>query len=116
MPPTIVVNGHPDTRGVTVVVRLQGEVTEVEADRVRAVLGGVVDQNPRRVVLDLSELTFITSQGLGVLLEFRRQLSATGATLRLAAVREDIAGMLRKTRLAEIFPMYPTQELAMRED
>ena len=112
----------PDTRPFSVergsdprgqVVRLRGEATVDQVERLRSSLRAVCEGKPRRVVLDLAELTFINSDGLGALLEFRRDLVRSGAVLRLAGANPDIAEMFKKTRLVEVFPMYQTADAAM---
>lgn len=75
-------------------------------------LAAVLDRSPGLVVLDVSRLTFICSAALGTLVDFRKRLAERGGTLRLAGASTDIAGILRKTRLAELFPLFDSAEHA----
>jgi len=110
---------HPFTVNVDdheagLIVRLEGDATVTETDTLRKALQPIVQRQPAHVVLDLAHLLFINSLGLGALLEFRHDLSAHGAKLHLAGASNQIAEILTKTRLAELFPMYPTAEDAIQ--
>ncbi len=56
------------------VVRLGGELDLYNAEQVRSALAEVLAQAPERVVVDLSEVEFIDSTALGVLIEARTKL------------------------------------------
>jgi anti-anti-sigma factor len=106
----IQVNAHD--RGV--VVSLSGDATIENTEEIRSTLQPILERSPARVVLDLAHLAFINSLGLGVLLEFRRDLHAKGTKLRLCGASGRIAEMLRKTRLADLFPMYESADKALQ--
>lgn len=56
------------------VVRLGGELDLYNAEQVRSALAEVLAEAPERVVVDLSEVEFIDSTALGVLIEARTKL------------------------------------------
>jgi anti-sigma B factor antagonist len=56
------------------VVRLGGELDLYNADQVRAALLEACNDSPARVVVDLSEVEFLDSTALGVLIEARTRL------------------------------------------
>ena len=62
-------------------------------------------RRPARVVLDLSDLTFISSLGLGALVEFRRGLVRNGGQVWLAAPSPQIHELLEMSGLLAIFPV-----------
>lgn len=101
----------PGDRGT--VVALRGLATISHAEKLRAALKPVIHKDQRRVVLDLTKLEFINSDGLGALLEFRRNLTAVGGQLSLCGVTGQIAEVLRKTRLFQVFLIYDNPELAL---
>jgi anti-sigma B factor antagonist len=61
----------------------------------------------RRVVLDLSWVTFVDSSGLASLVSVLKALP-DGATLRLAQVHANVHALLRITRLMKVFATFPT--------
>jgi anti-sigma B factor antagonist len=58
----------------TVLVRLAGELDLYNADAVREALFHAAAQEPERLVVDLTEVQFIDSTALGVLIEARSKL------------------------------------------
>jgi anti-anti-sigma factor len=58
--------------GVDTVVRLSGELDMSTTDRLRDVVNGQLGEHPGRIVLDLTELTFCDSLGLGTLVVLTR--------------------------------------------
>jgi len=70
--------------GEACVVRLAGELDLYNADQVKVALGTACDDSPQRVVVDLSEVEFIDSTALGVLIEAKTKLD-NGRAFLLAA-------------------------------
>ena len=63
------------------VVKLGGELDLYSAPRIRDALMGACAESPERVVVDLSEVDFIDSTALGVLIEARARLTNNRAFL-----------------------------------
>ncbi len=101
-------------RDSAVIVRIVGDADVSHIDALRAALAAVLTARPPRVVLDLSDLTFINSLTLGVLVQFRHDATAAGSTLRLAGAKERVTDVLRKTRLVELFPLYDNPDHALQ--
>jgi anti-anti-sigma factor len=74
--------------GAAIVVRLGGELDLYNADQVRAALASAVAEAPSRVVADLSEVLFIDSTVLGVLVE--ADASLPDGAFRLAAPQLEV--------------------------
>jgi anti-sigma B factor antagonist len=51
----------------TITVSLHGEVDVLTVDQVRVALAEAIADRPRRIVVDLADLSFIDSTGLGAL-------------------------------------------------
>ena len=73
-----------EKQGDTCVVKLGGELDLYNAPQVRDVLGEVCADGAERVVIDLSEVEFIDSTALGVLIEARTRLDNRRAFLLAA--------------------------------
>jgi len=71
-------------QGDACVVKLGGELDLYNAPQVRQALAGACDDSPARIVVDLSEVDFIDSTALGVLIEARTKLD-NGRAFLLAA-------------------------------
>jgi anti-sigma B factor antagonist len=67
-------------------------------DRVRALIPGTT-----RIVLDLTDVTYLDSSGLGTLVGLYVSCKKGGSTLKLIHLSERVKELLRLTQLAAIF-------------
>jgi anti-sigma B factor antagonist len=95
----------------TVVVSLGGELDLYNADEVREALTGAADGQPERIVVDLSEVEFIDSTALGVLIEARTKLENRRAFL-LAAPGIETRRALEVSGLDRHFGIHDTVDAA----
>ena len=104
-----------NTDGVTV-VRPSGDRLDIEvASDFRSVLLSLIDQGQRRLVVDLDEVSFIDSSGLGALVSALKTLkrSDNGGDVRLARVQAPVVSLLEIIRLNRVFTTYPDVEKAV---
>ena len=106
---------HLDQYEDVPVVRLIGEVDLATAPGLRDTLAEV-PAGSAIVVVDLSEVTFLDSSGLSVLVSAWKRLSeAEGdGSLRLVVNRPAIQRVLDVTGLAHVFGVFPTLEEAIK--
>jgi anti-sigma B factor antagonist len=90
-----------------VVVHLSGELDLYNAGEVREALVEVAAAKPARLVIDLSEVEFIDSTALGVLIEARAKLEDRRAFL-LAAPRVETRRALEVSGLDRQFGIHDT--------
>jgi anti-sigma B factor antagonist len=72
-----------------------------------------MDEWVTRLVLDLSETTFVDSMTLGVLLGSVKRLRATGGRLDVIVPRPDIRRIFEITMLDRVFDLHATLEQAL---
>ena len=81
-------NEHPvagvERRNGVIVIRLVGELDLYNAPEVRTALLELCSEQPERLVVDLSEVNFVDSTALGVLIEARMKLENRQAFLLAA--------------------------------
>ncbi len=70
----------------------------------------ITDGN-RRIVLDMSEIVFIDSSGLGALIASLKVMGSDGE-LALCGCRETVASMFKLTRMNKVFRMFNSAEEA----
>ncbi|RDV43662.1 anti-anti-sigma factor [Leifsonia sp. ku-ls] len=103
---------RPD--GVAVLVP-KGRINLVTATAVRREVQRVVDEGNPRLALDLSQVEFIDSSGLGALVSGLKTARTSGGDLRLVGATEQVAGVLRLTNLDRILRVYPGPDDAYRD-
>lgn len=107
---------EPPVRGVqrvdeAVVIRLGGELDLYNAAEVRAALREAIADDPSRVVVDMSEVEFVDSTALGVLIEARSTLGRND--LLLAAPQFETRRTLQVSGLDRHLPVHDTVEDAL---
>jgi anti-anti-sigma factor len=81
------------------VFSLRGELTADEIDEFRKAALEQMDNKPHDFVLDMSQVTFVDSQGLESLLWLQEQCMEKLGQVRLAECPENVNTILRITRL-----------------
>lgn len=97
--------------GNTLVVRLQGELDMSVADTFRQGVDQLLEQNPGSdLCLDLSEVSFIDSSGLGVILGRYKKLSATRLKMSILSPQPQVKRILELSGVMRIMPVYESLE------
>ena len=87
-------------RGPRIIVRPSGELDHHSAADVRGALDAVLrDVTVREMQLDMTDVTFMDSAGLGVVLGRYRTLAARGGRLIVSGVRTPIDRIFRMSGL-----------------
>ncbi|MGI5211453.1 STAS domain-containing protein [Plantactinospora sp. CA-290183] len=82
-----------------VILRLAGEIDMLTAAQLSNAVNEVLGEAPNRIVLDLSDVTFCDSQGLGTLVVLSRKASHAQSLLVLTNVGEFLLRVLDITGL-----------------
>lgn len=99
------------------VVRPTGERLDIEvAGDFRSMLLSLIEQGNRQLVVDLEEITFIDSSGLGALVSALKTLKRSNGPgdVRLARVQPPVVSLMEIIRLNRVFTSYPSVEQAIR--
>jgi anti-sigma B factor antagonist len=111
-PLTVTITTHPQAT----VARLSGDAGVPNASDLERMLLPLSSLRGKRIVLDLSELDFISSVGMGSIVALQRGVARAGGDVRLAAVPDMIRQAFRHARLEPLFTFHGTVEEAMRGD
>jgi anti-sigma B factor antagonist len=90
------------------IVEAHGEIDAYSANRLRAALTDLAVAGRHRIALDMAEVTFMDSSGLGVLIGGVKRAKAGRGVLVLVAPRESILRTLRITGIVKILPVFAT--------
>jgi anti-sigma B factor antagonist len=104
--------GHDDRDGIEV-VDVQGEIDISTAPRLRELLIDLVSKGSYQLVVNLDEVGFLDSAGLGVLVGGLKRVRAHEGSLDLACPRERILKIFRIAGLTEVFGIYPAVDQAI---
>jgi anti-sigma B factor antagonist len=67
-----------------------------------------------RIVLNLGEVTYIDSGGLGTLVALYTTAQNAGASIKLAKLTRRVGDLLQVTKLLTVFDVYDTEEEAVQ--
>jgi anti-sigma B factor antagonist len=99
--------------GVTVMA-CAGQITLGESStRFRNTFRELLQSGMRRLVLDLGEITFLDSTGIGELVGAYTSAQNAGASLKLARVPGKVEELLRITKLDTVFESFHDQAKAV---
>ena len=78
------------------------------------VVGEILSDGSKKILLNLSDMDYIDSNGLGELVQVFRESKRNGASLRLLKPHDRVAKTLRLTNLLPMFQVYETEEDALK--
>jgi anti-sigma B factor antagonist len=96
-------------------VKLQGEAGLAQIDTLSNHFMKIMARHPAKVVLDISQLGFIASAGMGALVSLERGLRRRGGKVYLAAPQPEVREAFYRARLQDIFTIVATVEAALSE-
>jgi anti-sigma B factor antagonist len=97
----------------THVIQLGGEVDLYTAPEFKERLVELIENGKTKIVVDLSEATFIDSTTLGVLVGGVKRLRPAGGSLALVCSDQNITKIFEITGLDRVFPIHDTRDEAL---
>ena len=95
-----------EMRGNVKVVALRGKLDANSSQYVESQLLAIMNQGEDRLVLDFTELTYMSSLGLRVLMMVAKNISKVNGKLALAGLNDHIYEIFKIARFTSIFSIY----------
>lgn len=103
---------HVDDIAILVI---SGRITLGEGNvMIRETVRELVDQGKTKIVLNLGEVDYIDSSGMGELVKTHTTVRNQGGQLRLANLSKRVNDLLQMTRLSSVFDIEPDEASAIR--
>jgi anti-sigma B factor antagonist len=93
--------------GIDVFV-LRGDIDLHFAPALRSVLQAKINEHCPALIVDLTQVSFISSTGLSALMEYFRDCGRYGGVLCLCGLSDELKEIFRVVRLDRIFPIFAT--------
>lgn len=98
-----------------VVIELKGNVMGgPEAAELNDLLHKCIEEGKKNIVIDLSDVKFMNSSGLGMLISGYTTMKNGGGNLKLAGATDKIQSLLVITKLITIFENYDSIDEAVK--
>src|SRR5579863_673600 len=103
-----------DVNGVTV-LDIEGRIVlGEESNSFREKVKGLLASGKKKIVLNLQNVTYIDSAGLGTLVATFHSARSQGATLKLANLGAKFKEVLQVTKLITVFDTYDSETAAIQ--
>lgn len=94
--------------GAAAILKVAGQITYAEVEEFEKHAFSAAAAKPALFVLDMSDVSMMSSAGIGALLKLDVKLRAQNCPLRIAAPQPTIADVFRLARLDGVFTIVPS--------
>ena len=102
------------TVGDVVVLDLKGKITLGEGDELlKDKVNSLINQGQRKIVLNLAEVPYLDSAGLGEVVRAYTTVSRQGGSLKLLNLTKRITDLLSITKLLTVFETFDSEKEAV---
>ena len=112
MSPEFAITEHP-IDGERYVLAVRGEIDLFTAPELKQVLGESIEAGRVRIIVDLTDTTFLDSTALGVLIGAVKRLRSRDGALAIVNIDENISKTFEITGLDQIFTIVTTRDEAI---
>lgn len=99
---------NPASRSV--IIRPAGNIEALTAEHYRQTIRPLLDEGYRFIIFDMVDTNYLTSAGLGLLVEIHNSVSRNDGSLRLINCERRIIDLLKQTRLDTVFDAIEGEE------
>ena len=104
---------NSEVKGVSV-VELDGRIVlGEESNSLREELKRLIAEGKKKIVLNMANIKYIDSAGLGTLIAAHLSAKTQGASVRLCHLGQKFHEVLQMTKLLTVFDVYDTEEAAI---
>jgi len=100
--------------GGVVVIDMDGRITLSEgSELLRDLIREKLDAGHKKIVMNLAEISYIDSTGLGELVSGYRQIKTEGGELKLLNLNKKVSDLLQITKLYTVFDIHTDEAQAV---
>jgi len=109
---TVSLRGTREVRDNCQLYRLAGLLDAFSEPTFRKVMDKFVEEGPKNFILDLSQIDFIDSSGLGALVQIAKKVQTAGGTLQIVT-NPRVTQTVKLVRLEQFLALQPSVEVAL---
>ncbi len=110
----IVIKIYPsEQRADVTMLDLNGQLDSVTASQVEKALDDLVDKKKNRIVIDLHDVTYISSAGWGIFLGILKEVRNSNGDIKLAGLTDEVQEVFQMLEIGNFLPTYKSIEEAI---
>ena len=85
-----------------------------KAEEFHNILQETIAANKKNVIVDLSDVSYVNSSGIGIIVRGFTTMKNAEGDMKLAGISDKVSGVLAITKLNSVFEQYPNVEEAAK--
>ena len=107
-------NINIEEKGTTVLIEVKEERLDAHnSSELKTQILSLFDEGKNNLVIDLQDVRFVDSSGLGSLVSGFKNASARNGNLKLSGLQPQVKSMFELTRLHRVFEIFPDSDEAL---
>ena len=102
-------------QGQAVIIELAGEIDIKCSGKIKNKIKEIYEDKPHTLIVDMTEVSFMDSSGLAVLVGALKQSRVNNSKLKLAGMTKDVRSIFEICKLETIFEIFDTLDKALSE-
>jgi anti-sigma B factor antagonist len=103
-----------EEKGAAVLIEIKEERLDAHnSGDLKTQMLNLFEEGKQQLVIDLQEVRFVDSSGLGALVSGFKNASARNGNLKLCGLQPQVKSMFELTRLHRVFEIFPTAQEAL---
>ena len=98
---------------LSAVVDVSGEIDLNRSLEFQHAMLKVLEDRPERIVINLSDVTYMDSSGVASLVKLLSRVRKTGTSLKLVGLQDRVRSVFEITRLDTVFDIHQTEQEAL---
>ncbi|PPS41405.1 anti-sigma F factor antagonist [Chroococcidiopsis sp. TS-821] len=109
---TVSLRGTREVRDNYQLFRFTGLLDAFSEPTFRKVISKCIEEGPKNIILDLSQIDFVDSSGLGALVQLAKQAQSAGGTSQIVT-NARVTQTVKLVRLEQFLSLRPSVEVAL---
>ncbi len=100
--------------GKVTVIELSGEIDVSCAPQLKDLLQGLIDEGKNQLLIDLTEVPFMDSTGLGIFVNAFKRSQQAGGSIKFASPQESLRKVFSLTQTDKVFSIFDSVDEGLR--
>jgi anti-sigma B factor antagonist len=96
------------------ILRLTGRLDAASVNTIKENVNSLIGKKIKSIVIDMDEVDFIDSSGLGSLVSCLRVVNKEDGDIRLCSLQDQIRTLIELTRLHRVFQIFDDSDAAVK--